>query len=371
MAGVSRRRPSHVSDNRGIASHMIATTVASPIGVRHVYCGLCRLTESRRRNPGERRITRARLVTSMPSGGSLPATMRRLLEAAGYRLEDRPAGIRAVRPWDHRAVFVVVGLRSPVEVEGEFPGDAIHRTLVYSEDPGEVARKIASERGIEVLAPSNLGPGLGEMLLPAPTAGPSEFDREGILSPIEAPTTVFPEGERIIRPRLGQSEAEALAGVEGFRYSLRLVPFYVTAYRVRVPNPHGGPGPASDHLIAVNGLTGHAEVWEAGEREVSASLDVESQRMEPTLSEEESRSIAEEAVRKRHTTSVDHTEQHGGALVIERRRVPPGPEDLKLGPTVLLHVPYWYVEGPTGRVVLDAVTGARALPDEREIDMVR
>jgi len=307
----------------------------------------------------------------MPPGSSLPATMRRLLEAAGYRLEDRPAGIRAVRPRDHRAVFVVVGLRSPMEVEGEFPGDAVHRTLVYSEDPGEVARQIAAERGIEVLAPSNIGPGLGEMLLLPPSAGPSEFDPEGSLSPIEPPTTVFPEGERIIRPRLGQSEAEALAGVEGFRYSLRLVPFFVTAYRVRVPNPHGGPGPATDHLIAVNGLTGHAEVWESGEREVAASLEVESQRMEPTLTEDESRSIAEEAVRKRHTTSVDHTEQHGGALVIERRRVPPGPEDLKLGPTVLLHVPYWYVEGPTGRVVLDAVTGARALPDERELDMVR
>ena len=54
---------------------------------------------------------------------------------------------------------------------------------------------------------------------------------------MQPPTTVFPEGERIIRPRLGQSEAEALAGVEGFRYSLRLVPFFVTAYRVRVPIP--------------------------------------------------------------------------------------------------------------------------------------
>ncbi|MCI4355006.1 MAG: hypothetical protein L3K06_06540, partial [Thermoplasmata archaeon] len=165
--------------------------------------------------------------------------------------------------------------------------------------------------------------------------------------------------------------AEALAGVEGYRYSLRLVPFYVTPYRVRVLSAHGDPGPTSDHLIAVNGLTGHAEVWEAGEREVTDSLEIASQRLEPELSEEQSRAIAEEAVRKRHTVSVDHTEQHGGTLVIERRRVPPGPEDLRLGPTVLLHVPYWYVEGPDGRVVLDAVTGARALPDERELDMVR
>lgn len=307
----------------------------------------------------------------MTSGGSAASVLRRLLEAAGYRLEDRPAGVRAVRSKDHRAVFIVAGPRSPMEVEGEFPGDAIHRTLIYSDDPGEVARKIAAERSIEVLGPSALGPALGELLLPPPSADTSESDAELSPAPLDPPPTVFPEGERIIRPRLGQAEAEALAGVEGYRYSLRLVPFFVTPYRVRVLSAHGDPGPTSDHLIAVNALTGHAEVWEAGEREVTDSLDIASQRLDPELTEEQSRSISEEAVRKRHTVSVDHTEQHGGTLVIERRRVPPGPEDLRLGPTVLLHVPYWYVEGPDGRVVLDAVTGARALPDERELDMVR
>jgi len=307
----------------------------------------------------------------MTSGGAAVSALRRLFEAAGYRLDERPNGIRAVRLRDHRAVFLVAGLRSPIEVESEFPGDVVHRTLVYTEEPGEVARKIAAERGIEILDPSALGPALGELLLP-PSSGPAASnEEESPFVPLEPPATVFPEGERIIRPRLGQAEAEALAGVDGYRYSLRLVPFYVTSYRVRVPSAHGGPGPTTDHLIAVNALTGHAEVWEAGEREVTASLDVSTQRMDPELSEERSRAIADEAVRKRHTVSVDHTEQHGGALVIERRRVPPGSNDLKLGPTVLLHVPYWYVEGPDGRVVLDAVTGARALPDEGEIDTVR
>lgn len=306
----------------------------------------------------------------MTTGGSSTPALRRLLEAAGYRVDDRPNGVRALRARDHRCVFIVAGLRSPSEVESEFPSDAVHRILVYAEDPGEVARTIAAERSIEILDPGTLGPALGELLLPSPTGDMSDAAGEGT-APLEPPPTVFPEGERIIRPRLGQAEAEALAGVEGYRYSLRLVPFYVTPYRVRVLSPHGDPGPATIHLIAVNGITGHAEVWEAGEREVTESLEIASQRLDPELTEERSRAIAEEAVRKRHTVSVDHSEQHGGTLVIERRRVPPGPGDLRLGPTVLLHVPYWYVEGPDGRVVLDAVTGARALPDERELDMVR
>ena len=310
----------------------------------------------------------------MAPAASTGSVLRRLLEAAGYRLEDRPKGLRAVRTRDHRAVFLVSGLPSPVEVEAEFPGDVVRRTLVYGEDPGEVARTIASERGIEVLEPSTLGSALGELLLPPTSPEPDWADVSSAPAPLEPPATVFPEGERIIRPRLGQSEAEALAGVEGYRYSLRLVPFFVTPYRVRVPAAHGIAGPTSDHLIAVNALSGHAEVWEAGEREVTGTLDGPSQRLEPELSEEQSRAIADEAVRKRHTVSVDHTEQHGGALIIERRRVPPGPADIKLGPTVLLHVPYWYVEGPEGRIVLDAVTGARAVPEEgerSEIDTVR
>ena len=62
--------------------------------------------------------------------------------------------------------------------------------------------------------------------------------------------------------------------------------------------------------------------------------------------------------------SVDHSEQQGGALIVERRRIAPGAGDVKIGTAVLVHVPYWYVEGSEGRVVLDAVTGARALPAE-------
>lgn len=47
----------------------------------------------------------------------------------------------------------------------------------------------------------------------------------------------------------------------------------------------------------------------------------------------------------------------GGALIIERRRVPPQDEEITLGPANLVYVPYWVVEGWTGRLVIDAVTG--------------
>jgi hypothetical protein len=34
-----------------------------------------------------------------------------------------------------------------------------------------------------------------------------------------------------------------------------------------------------------------------------------------------------------------------------------------MGPSVLVHVPYWYIEGADGRIVLDAVTGRRTETD--------
>jgi len=292
------------------------------------------------------------------------SVLRRLLEAAGYRLEDRPMGLKAVRSRDRRAVLILGTAHSPVEVDQEFPADAAHRTLVYPEEPGGAARAIASERGIELLDPSTLGSALGELLLPGPEGSLPEESDSAAAGPLSPPPMLFPEGERTVRPRIARADAEALAAVEGFRYTLRLIPFYVSAYRVRVPTPHGGPGHPADHLVAVNALSGRAEFWEPGERELVADLEEPNQRLEPQLSESQVRAIAVDSTRRRHTVSVDHTEQHGGALVIERRRVPPGEDDLALAPPVLVHVPYWYVEGADGRVVLDAVTGARAVPTD-------
>jgi hypothetical protein len=302
----------------------------------------------------------------MGEASAASGTLRRLFDAAGYRVDDRPAGLRAFRPRDRRAVLVVRGTPAPTDVEGEFPPDAIHRTVIYADDPGEPAKALGAEHGIEVLGPTTLGSALGELLLPPPDAPVPDDD--GDAEPLEAPAQAIPEGERTVRPRLGRRDAEALAGLDGVRFTLRLIPFYVAPYRVRVPTAHGRPGPPSDHLVAVNALNGQVEIWEAGERELVGEIDEPHQRLDPALTDSEARSVAEATIRRRHTVSVDHTEQHGGAIVIERRKVPPAPDDVRLGQSVLVHVPYWYAEGPDGRLVLDAVTGTRTVPDAPGID---
>jgi hypothetical protein len=295
----------------------------------------------------------------MPRNARPSSVLGRLLEAAGYRVEMRNDATIAVRAKDHRAVVIVATPRSPAEIEALLPPDAVLRIVVYDDEPGPVARALAADRGIEVLDPSNLGSALGELLLPSP-AGTDEPPRDGDGSTaLDPPFPIAPEGERTVRPRIGREEAETLAGVESRRYVLRLVPFYVAAYQVRPPSPQGGTGTVTRGLVAVNSLTRRAEVWDTADRELVSEIEGPHQRLDPQLSDVQATPIARETIRQFHTIHVDHTEQHGGALVIESRRIPPAIEDVRLGPFVLLYVPFWYAEGPDGRVVLDAVSGAR------------
>jgi hypothetical protein len=292
------------------------------------------------------------------------SVLGRLLEAAGYRLEPRPEATLAVRSKDRRAVVVVGSARSPAEVERWFPADVVYRTIVYDDEPGPTARELAAERGIELLEPTTLGAALAELLLPSPTLVNPPDDAPVEDTSLFPPFGLLPENERVVRPRIGRTEAEALAGVDATRYTLRLVPFYVAPYRVRPSSPHGTPGAVVHRVVAVNALSRRAEVWEEGDRELVGSIDEPHQRLVPQLGEAQAIALATDAVRRYHTVDVEHTEQHGGALVIETRRILPSTSDLKLGAMALLYVPYWYAEGSEGRVVLDAVTGRRATAND-------
>lgn len=293
---------------------------------------------------------------------------KRLFEAAGYRVELRPEALVAVRAEDHRVVLFDRGRRGPTELEPLCPPEAVRRAVVYEDDPGEATRASAAERGLEVLSVATLGSALGEMLL-LPPLSPSAPDRSELaVDPLDAPFPVLPSEARTVRPRIDRREAEERAALRDARYTLRYVPYYVAAYRVRTVAADGGPGPVSHRLVAVNATTRSTEIWEEGERELDEELAEPAPRLLPQLTEPLARSQAVEGVRRQHAGRVDHTEQHAGALVIESRRVLPSVEDVRLGPMTLLYVPFWFAEGAGGRVVLDAVSGQGARAFEPEPD---
>ncbi len=294
--------------------------------------------------------------------------LKRLLEAAGYRVEVRPEALVALRSEDHRVVLLDRTRRSAADLEPLCPPDTARRAIVYAQDPGEALRAAAAERGIEVLDPSSLGPALGEMLLPPSRAAPAAEVLEPLVDPLDVPFPVLPSDARIVRPRIDRREAEIRAALRDARYTLRLVPYFVAAYRVRTVAADGGPGPVSHRLVAINATTRVPEIWEEGERELAEEIAGPAQRLAPQLAEPLALNLAVEAVRRHHAVRVDHTEQHSGALVIESRRVLPAVQDVRLGPLTLLYVPFWYAEGSGGRVVLDAVNGQGARSFEPAAD---
>ena len=294
---------------------------------------------------------------SAPSPLPSPTVLRRVLEAAGYRLTEAEGATLAVRAVDHRAVVLASRTQGPSALEPLFPAGAVHRTIVYEAEPGDAVRAQAAERGIEVLEPSALGPALGEMLLPSVLLPGPLAEGDPRSDPLDGPFPPVAAGPQTVRPRIGRREAQALAGLADARYTLRLVPFYVASYRVRAVAPDGGPGAVHRRLVAVNATTRRGEVWEEGTRELTADVDGAPERLAPQLSPAGAAAIAVETVRRAHTVRVDHTEQHAGALVVESRRVPPPPEAVRLGPLSLVFVPFWYAESSDGRRVLDAVSG--------------
>jgi hypothetical protein len=283
--------------------------------------------------------------------------LRRLLHAAGYRLTDTEHGLLAWRFEDRRAVLLVSSERDLATAARELPSDAAHRTILCVGELTEESRSTAAELGVELLRPDTLGPALGELLLLPPGGAPLTPIHPS--TPLEPPVAVLPTGQTIVRPRLTREDAERIAGGPSSRFTLRLLPYFVAPYRVRLPPSAGGSPSIREDLVAVNGLSGVSSVWGAGQRELVAEIPSPFQKLQAVLTEAAARAQAEEYLRHHYTVGVDRTEQHEGALVIERRRVAPPPEDLRIGPFALLQFPFWYVEGADGRVVIDAVTGNR------------
>ncbi len=277
----------------------------------------------------------------------------RLLEAAGYAVELRPFGCVAVRLADHRGVVVATTDRPVDELAAHLPRELVHRVVVYSDEPSERTRERGASIGVEVLGPSTVGPALGELLLAPSPAGPPAPDLE------PEPLFAAPD-ERTILPRIDAADVAALVAIDAERYRLRFLPHYLFAYKVRSPLAHGEPGPVEARFIAVNAVWRAAEFWEPGERTLVADDAVAGERLAPRFGEAEARAIAWEEVRRRHSVSVDHTEQHAGAIVIETRRITPDATALRVGPATLVYAPFWYAESRHGRIVLDAVTGRRS-----------
>lgn len=309
------------------------------------------------------------------------AFVQRLLASAGFSVERHQGLWRAVRESDGRAVLLLAGAELPAGFSQIFPGQCRSRWVLFGSTPSAEERDRLHMDGVSFIEPDTLSERIGEVLLPSsgaereepvpralpPARLPSirEHDgRERLMTdpgpfpeePSSLPAELWP-GERIVRPRLSEDDALRLAWsrLVPFRVTLVLIPYYLFEYTLRQEERRSNEAP---RLLAVQGIDGTTESWAMGDRELVGMLPTPHRRREPVLSSDEARDFALRAALEANISHVDHTEQRGGALIIERRRVAPQEDDVRLGPAVMLHVPFWVVDGADGRLVFDAVTGA-------------
>ena len=160
--------------------------------------------------------------------------------------------------------------------------------------------------------------------------------------------------EMMLDMSVGAEEAGEMgrAEVGMFQQVLELVPHWAFKYEISHPilkEERGG-------FVMVNAVTGTARQWEQ-EAVSTTGITVPHKRVEPVLDEDDAASAAKELIVELETVEVESVEESGGAVVTERKRFVPDPEDIALEPLGLLYMPFWCMEGTEGAMILNATTG--------------
>ncbi len=164
-------------------------------------------------------------------------------------------------------------------------------------------------------------------------------------------------GERIVKPTITMSDVREMSRqtVGGFRYRLELVPFYVYAYSCDLYVEEKRIGSENGHL-SVNALTKKVEKWD-DKAEVVFALDQTCRRLEPMLDAEEAGGIVRDVVVRLYSYEREVIRDSGQVTVVEKKKVSPHAEDIRLEEKGIFYSPIWCVEGIHGVMIVNAGTG--------------
>ncbi len=181
------------------------------------------------------------------------------------------------------------------------------------------------------------------------------------------PRTITPEqlekiqdtglGERIVRPIIEISDVKEISRqtVSGFRHRLELVPHYVYGYTCDL-YMDGNRVASEKGTLSVNGLTQRVENW--NERsEIVYALELNHRRLEPTLDSGDAKKLSKQAIVRMHSYDKEIIREEGHVTVMERKKVAPKEEEVKLDDMGIFYIPIWCVEGVHGVMIINASTG--------------
>jgi hypothetical protein len=249
-----------------------------------------------------------------------------------------------------------------IESTADFGGQRVIATLSGSV-PADVL-KLAEENGIAVWHRGVIESELGRLVMkglagePGTTgdSGDSADMAESRVPSME--TAVKDWGEQIVRPKITLDDVTELAKytIRGFRYELELVPYYIYEFSCEVVVDGKDAGKQRLGLIGVNALSGDFELWKT-RFELVPDMQWAHTKLEPKIDAERAEGLAHDGVISLNTSEVESVVDKGTALIIEKKKIRPREGAITLRRMGLVYLPVWCVEGSSGIMIVNAVTG--------------
>ncbi len=164
--------------------------------------------------------------------------------------------------------------------------------------------------------------------------------------------------ERIIKPSISSEEASAIARnyVRGFHQELILLPYFIFEYSLELLIEGTLNTKAVKGLLAINAINKRYELWKKG-YETTTRIEMEHRKMEPAISLEESKKIAEDVIEQEFSREEEVKIEGENVTIIEKRKTRPKKGSVKLNFIGLYYLPVWVIEGKGGMIIVNAASG--------------
>lgn len=226
----------------------------------------------------------------------------------------------------------------------------------------EIGRAVLSGVGGEFSGEGLLDEILGE------TEGVTleEIPAEGKQMPLEAEpikVRIEPKGaeevkEVIMKPHVTMGEVGEISKkiVQGFRFDLELIPYYVFDYTCELVVEGKATPQINNGTLAVNGLTNNVETWDF---DFETVMDVETThtKLEPRFDEDKAFDTAKESAITLNTREIQTVDDRGAVTIYEKKKVRPKEGAIDISKRGLIYLPVWCVEGSNGVMIINATTG--------------
>ena len=311
---------------------------------------------------------------------NLKDILKKMLESYGieilkrddeYIWAKRKDGLHLIYLEEEREVdedYIINFSRRTEQFHGE-------RNIICVKGYKKSAESIAKKLGIELTSRKDFSYLLGEYIIELyenkklseiPIFEEEDIEVEEIEEEEEEFEDVIPifleeisEGEeKIIKPIISSEKALKITRdyVRGFRAEMKLIPYYIFEFSLELIVEGEFKNKVVKGIIAINAINKKYEIWKTG-YETTSKIEMPYERLEPKISLDESEDVAKNSLKIEYTREDEFKMEEENITIIEKRKVEPREESIKIKFIGLYYLPVWSVEGRNGIIKINAATG--------------